>query len=92
MTSIQRRFQFCAGHRIPRHESKCRNLHGHNYVLWLEVSAPELDALGRVIDFGVIKELIGSWIETHWDHGFILCLNDDEAIDDELQQHPSSKA
>ena len=75
-----RRIQFCAGHRVHRHESKCRNLHGHNYVAYFTACAPELDRLGRVIDFGVLKEKLGGWIEKHWDHGFILWNEDTEAI------------
>ena len=72
MITCTRRFQFCAGHRVHRHESKCRNLHGHNYVLFVTVTAPELDSLGRVIDFSIIKGLVGDWIDSKWDHGFIL--------------------
>ena len=74
-----RRIQFCAGHRVYNHESKCRNLHGHNYVALFEAEAP-LDELGRVIDFSVLKEKIGGWIDSHWDHGFLLWENDPEAI------------
>jgi 6-pyruvoyltetrahydropterin/6-carboxytetrahydropterin synthase len=74
-----RRVQFCAGHRVHRHESKCRNLHGHNYVALVTAEAPELDALGRVIDFGVLKEKVGGWIEEHWDHGFIYWREDMDA-------------
>ena len=32
----------------------------------------DLDAIGRVIDFSVLKAKIGGWIDEHWDHGFIL--------------------
>lgn len=66
-----RRIQFCAGHRVMGHESKCAHLHGHNYVVEITAVA-ELDSIGRVIDFSVLKELVGGWIETNWDHGFIL--------------------
>jgi len=63
------------------HESKCRNLHGHNYVLFCEATPVEgLDELGRVVDFGVMKELLGGWIETNWDHGFIFYGADSEVI------------
>lgn len=75
-----RRLQYAIGHRVHAHESKCKNLHGHNYVFYLEASAPELDPLGRVVDFGVLKEKFGSWLELHWDHGFLLWERDDEAI------------
>jgi 6-pyruvoyltetrahydropterin/6-carboxytetrahydropterin synthase len=30
-----------------------------------------LDHLGRVIDFGVIKEKLCMWVENHWDHKFL---------------------
>lgn len=71
-----RRLQFCAGHRVYKHESKCANMHGHNYVLHFsarvrEQHNPQLDSLGRVIDFSVMKDKLGSWIESVWDHGFI---------------------
>lgn len=80
--SVGRRLQFCAGHRVFEHESKCRNLHGHNYVAIVEVEPLRgLDPLGRVIDFGVIKRLFADWIEDHWDHGVILWSNDKEAIE-----------
>lgn len=76
-----RRLQFCSGHRVFRHESKCRHLHGHNYVIFLHAQADhELDELGRVIDFGVLKERFGSWIDANWDHGFIVYGQDAEAL------------
>jgi len=68
-----RRVQFAIGHRVMRHESKCRHLHGHNFVFYLTAEADELDDLGRVMDFGVLKTGLGGWIEEHWDHGFVLC-------------------
>lgn len=39
-----------------------------------------LDHLGRVIDFSVLKEKIGGWIDRMWDHGFVLWAEDDEAV------------
>lgn len=75
-----RRLQFCAGHRVHLHESKCRNLHGHNYVVFFHAEAEALDALGRVIDFGVLKAKLAPWIEENWDHGMILWKSDAEAL------------
>ena len=74
-----RRIQFCMGHRVMRHESKCAHLHGHNYVALFTASA-DLDEVGRVIDFGVLKSLLGGWIDKHLDHGFILYEKDSAAI------------
>lgn len=68
-----RRLQFAAGHRVYQHESKCANWHGHNYVgHFFARPKIDLDAIGRVIDFSVLKERIGGWIDKHWDHGFLV--------------------
>lgn len=76
-TSISRRLQFCLGHRVYGHESKCANFHGHNYVLYIHAK-PDigLDDIGRVIDFSVLKEKVGGWIDEHWDHQMVLWQKD----------------
>ncbi|MDE3060164.1 MAG: 6-carboxytetrahydropterin synthase [Pseudomonadota bacterium] len=73
-----RRIEFDAAHRVVNHESKCRHVHGHRYALEATFSARSLDRLGRIIDFGVIKERLGQWIDEHWDHTAILFDQDKE--------------
>lgn len=80
MITCTRRFQWAMGHRVYRHEGKCRHLHGHNYVALVTVQAPELDELGRVVDFGELKERVGGWIEKYLDHGFAVYGQDSEAL------------
>lgn len=75
-----RRILFCAGHRVMNHESKCANLHGHQYELFVTAKAVRLDSIGRVIDFSVLKQVIGGWIDEHWDHGTILSEDDHQWI------------
>lgn len=80
--SAVRKLQFCAGHRVLGHESKCAMLHGHNYLVYLHARPKQdLDELGRVIDFSVLKGRFLPWIEENWDHGFILFSQDSEAIE-----------
>ena len=79
MLTCTRRIEWDAMHRIPRHESKCRAFHGHRYAAELTCDAPELDDRGRVVDFGVIKERVGGWVDQHWDHTAILMQGDPEA-------------
>jgi 6-pyruvoyltetrahydropterin/6-carboxytetrahydropterin synthase len=89
MITCSRRLEFDAAHRVKCHESKCNNLHGHRYVVEVTVTAPQLDTLGRVVDFGVIKEKLGAWIDHHWDHQTILWQEDSalgEAIAAQTQQ------
>lgn len=67
MITVSRLFAWDAAHRVYRHESKCGTVHGHRYTAQVTVSAP-LDALTRVIDFGGLREVVGGWIDTWWDH------------------------
>ncbi len=75
-----RKLHFCAGHRVLGHENKCATPHGHNYFIFLTAEADELDHLGRIIDFSVLKEKMGGWIEQHWDHTFLIYEKDEALI------------
>ena len=66
----------CMGHRVVGHEGKCRHLHGHNYRFTFHCEAVELDCIGRVIDFSVIKTTLCEWLESHWDHKMMLWKDD----------------
>lgn len=81
MKRVTRKIEFDAGHRLVGHESKCRNLHGHRYVAEIEVGAEDLDEVGRVIDFGVVKQLVGGWVDEHWDHGMLINVEDKELVE-----------
>lgn len=69
--TVTRYHDISCGHRVVGHESKCRFLHGHNYRVYFTCQA-ELDQVGRVIDFSVIKEKLCMWLERSWDHKFLL--------------------
>jgi 6-pyruvoyltetrahydropterin/6-carboxytetrahydropterin synthase len=77
--SAQRYHDFSCGHRVHGHESKCANLHGHNYRAHFcveQYSGNKLDAIGRVVDFSVIKTALCDWLEQEWDHRFLLWVDD----------------
>lgn len=71
MFSIQRYHDISCGHRVAGHENKCAHLHGHNYRIHFDCIAPELDSLGRVIDFSIVKSALCRWLEDNWDHKFL---------------------
>jgi len=91
-----RRLQFAYGHRVMGHENRCRHLHGHNGVVYVTavrsidtryppgamvaLAAEPVDSLGRVVDFSVLKELLGGWIDKYWDHAFIYYAHDTAVI------------
>ena len=73
-------------HRIPLHESKCKAFHGHRYAAEITCVADGLDSLGRVIDFSVIKNRVGAWIDEKWDHTAILMRGDTDPAVQALAQ------
>ncbi|MBI3358445.1 MAG: 6-carboxytetrahydropterin synthase [Nitrospirae bacterium] len=76
MYKVTREIHFCYGHRLLNYEGKCRNLHGHNGKVEIELFSEALDSLGMVRDFGDIKNIVKSWINEQLDHKMILCRRD----------------
>ncbi|HSQ56820.1 MAG TPA: 6-carboxytetrahydropterin synthase [Gemmata sp.] len=76
MFQVTKEIHFCYGHRLLNYAGKCRNLHGHNGKAVITLEAPSLDALGMVVDFTQIKQLIGLWIDETLDHKMILHRDD----------------
>jgi 6-pyruvoyltetrahydropterin/6-carboxytetrahydropterin synthase len=81
MISAVRYHDISCGHRVYGHESKCAHLHGHNYRVHFGVTTSELDRVGRVIDFSVIKDKLCMWLEDNWDHKFLVWQEDPWAAD-----------
>ncbi len=78
--TIMKRIRFCAGHRLFKHEGKCAFFHGHNYIADIYVTGEEVDAVGRLVDFSMLKEKFNGWIDEFWDHGFLLHDIDENGI------------
>lgn len=74
--TIMRRIKFCSGHRLYGHGGKCENFHGHNYVADFFVTGDQVDTVGRVVDFAELKTRFKGWIDTHWDHSFLISHED----------------
>jgi 6-pyruvoyltetrahydropterin/6-carboxytetrahydropterin synthase len=78
MISIARQIDLDAGHRVPSHQGKCRNPHGHRYTIVADVRAEDVireegnPEDGMVVDFGFLKELMMTRIHDVLDHGFIV--------------------
>jgi 6-pyruvoyltetrahydropterin/6-carboxytetrahydropterin synthase len=71
-TRITQEMAIDYGHRLEKHESKCKNVHGHRGTIQITVEADKLDEVGRVIDFGVVKAVVGEWLNETLDHGIVL--------------------
>ena len=76
---ITRQIGIDAGHRVPHHGSKCRNLHGHRYTIEVTCVGPLFEAgeqQGMVLDFGFLKEEMMAEIDAPCDHGMIIWSDD----------------
>jgi len=79
---ITKKIEIDMGHRVPNHQSKCKNLHGHRYVIEVGVDGKIITetgspAEGMVIDFGDLKEAMMNIIDKNFDHSFTLYQKDE---------------
>ncbi len=78
--TISREIGIDAGHRVPTHGSKCRNLHGHRYKIQAICESTVLHGSGAqkdmTLDFGFLKEEMMVEIDKPCDHGLILWWGD----------------
>ena len=61
MYTIKKTFVVSAAHSLTlSYESKCENLHGHNWKITVTIMGPSLDENGMLMDFSHIKLLVNS--------------------------------
>lgn len=59
MYTIKKTLEISAAHSLKLdYESKCENLHGHNWILTIYCRAEKLNENGMVTDFSLINEQI----------------------------------
>ena len=70
MITITRKFDFCYGHRLPRHSGKCQQQHGHNAVLEVTIGG-EVDEEGMIEYFGDVKRQVDHYVVNLLDHKYL---------------------
>ena len=61
-----------SAHFLRGYEGKCKNLHGHTWKVEVNIAGDQLDNIGMVADFAVLKKQLKEFL-TVIDH---VCLND----------------
>ncbi|MBA2483269.1 MAG: 6-carboxytetrahydropterin synthase QueD [Nitrosomonas sp.] len=82
---ITRRLEFDAGHRISTHNSQCRHLHGHRYVIEISLSGNIITEVGvaeqgMVMDFSEVKRIAKKVLVDKWDHAFLVYSGDTPVV------------
>lgn len=69
MWTITKSFHFSASHQLRNlpEEHQCARLHGHNYLVTLELASDQLDEVGFVVDYGALKSF-KTFIDDTLDH------------------------
>jgi 6-pyruvoyltetrahydropterin/6-carboxytetrahydropterin synthase len=62
--------QFDSAHNLRGYEGPCESLHGHTYRVQVRYRGPELNELGMLIDFKVLKAALND-IVSYLDHCYL---------------------
>lgn len=74
MISITKTFEFDAAHKLLYHKGKCCNLHGHRFVLEVEITGliqTEGSSMGMITDYGDLKKIVNEEIIDSLDHAYL---------------------
>lgn len=68
MYYVSKRMEIAASHKLDLpYESKCTQLHGHNYIVVVYCKSIGLNSCGMVVDFAQVKKEIHGYL----DHGYL---------------------
>ena len=83
MYAITKEFAFSASHTLTLlpDDHQCARLHGHNYIVKIELNSLELDEVGFVTDYGDLSPL-KKYVDREFDHRDL----------NEVMKHPNPTA
>lgn len=103
MYKLRKTYRFEASHQLKHHDGKCRHLHGHSWVVTIEVKGPHMIPEGpktnMVVDFGVISEIakpavmemdhthLNEFLETDSPTSEYVCYYLRRALEEEFRSH-----
>lgn len=83
MYRISKKFTFEAAHFLPRHDGKCRRMHGHSFVGYAILQGDALHPAGpksgMLMDYGDISAILKPFVDERLDH---FLLNDSTGLED----------
>ena len=71
MYQLKIKSHFDAAHLLKGYPGKCANLHGHTWKYMLTLTGVDLDSLGMLVDFSVIKAIMKTEVEDLFDHAYL---------------------
>lgn len=74
MTKISKEYKWEMSHRLTFHDGGCKNIHGHSYIMRVDMLG-ELNDQGMILDFYDVDKLFMPLINK-FDHAFVVDEND----------------
>lgn len=76
MFYVQKRLEIAGAHKLDLpYDSKCENLHGHNWIITVFCKADKLTRYGMIVDFAKIKKEIHDYLDHKYINDVLLGLN-----------------
>ena len=74
---ITKEFRFEGAHALPGYDGRCRNIHGHSYIMYITIKGEPLNGTdspkeGMVVDFKELKAIVNENIIDKFDHALVL--------------------
>lgn len=70
MFEVSIAMDFSAAHNLKGYQGKCEALHGHNWKVEVSLGSEQLDKIGMVEDFKVVKEKLRGILDL-FDHKYL---------------------
>jgi 6-pyruvoyltetrahydropterin/6-carboxytetrahydropterin synthase len=77
MFEIEKRFIVPIGHRLYKNKHLCKNIHGHNFTVFVGIKSKKLNEDDMVMDFSDLKAMVSPLLNSY-DHCLLLNENDEE--------------
>lgn len=92
--SISKEFSWSMAHMLANHNGKCKNIHGHTYVMQVElerteggtIHAPGKTDHGMVMEFSDVKQVISELIVEPLDHAFLYWIGSTDSLEHEVAE------
>jgi len=88
---VTKRFFFESAHALYGYDGKCKNIHGHSYILEVTVMGDTIEdenhpKRGMVMDFGDLSKLVKETIVDHFDHALLLNEKQNQFVSEDFKQ------
>lgn len=70
------KLEFSAAKRLLNYKGKCNHLHGYRHAI--EVCFTGDQDADLTVDFYILKEKLGNWLNKEWDHNLLLNQEDSD--------------